>query len=152
MPCHRSFVVPLRDQQHIVLVGFQIARRFVHKRIKVVKPVKPFACAMRHSTVACGPHGIEPVTDDDHWRADFLCLVQVLRQKPTIAFLRIEVDIRQDQHALAFMVFKIRAHVVDILLFLFNRPRHRSYVFGGVDLVAASAMAGAAFSIPRLTT
>ena len=53
---------------------------------------------------------------------------------------------------LAFMVFKIRAHVVDILLFLFNRPRHRFHLFGGVGLVAASAMAGAAFSIPRLTT
>ena len=145
-------MVPLRDQHHDVLVGFQILRRIVDKRVKVVKPIKSFACAVGHSTVSCGPHRIEPIPNDDHWCADLFGIVQMLRQKPPVTLWRIEVDIRQDQDAPAFPINQFCLHYVDSIVFLFNGPLHDVYGFGAGGLVAASAMAGAAFSIPRLTT
>ena len=62
------------------------------------------------------------------------------------------MDIRQYEHPLALVIGKHLREDMDRFVLLFNGPRHELYGFGAGGLVAAWAMAGAAFSIPRLTT
>jgi hypothetical protein len=62
------------------------------------------------------------------------------------------MNVRQNEHPLALVIRKRIAEDMDRFVSLFNGPRHELYGFGAGGLVAAWAMAGAAFSIPRLTT